>query len=91
METADMVIRLEMANSAFHTTGRLTIVVNDMEPALILPPTFVCQLRKSLRDNGVILEGAIRTRAGYQVHTSAGVISMRKTFSVNDVINKLIK
>lgn len=92
-ETADMVIRLEMACSRFTVTGRTEIMVEDDEPALVLPPSFVGILRDRLTSIGVALLGATKRGTVNSVHrlyTSEGVLVMKGTFSVNDVMEKLI-
>lgn len=90
-ETADMVIRLEMACSRFTVTGRTEIMVEDNEPALVLPPTFVALLRSALRKNGIDLYGVVRTRrVAYRILTSEGTVQMSGSFCVASVINELV-
>lgn len=90
-ETADMVVRLEMANSKFTVTGRREIMVEDDGPALVLPPTFVALLRGALRKNGIYLYGVVRIRKeAYQILASEGTVQMPGPFCVASVINKLV-
>ena len=92
-ETADMVVRLEMANSKFTVTGRREIMVEDNEPALVLPPSFVALLRKRMASIGVRLLGAEKrgtVNSVHKIYTSEGVFIMEDTFSVNDLMARLI-
>lgn len=89
-ETADMVIRLQTANAKFAVTGRTEIVVDDLEPALVLPPTFARLLSESLCKKGAQLIGVSKHGSIYNIFTNMGTISMEGSFSVDDVERKLL-
>ena len=88
-ETADMVVRLQMAGAKFQTIGRVEIMVEDNEPALVLPPTFVQMLRDRMSEKGIHLMGAVKIGRGISLLTSNGTICMKGSFSINDVMEKL--
>ena len=88
-ETADMVIRLEMACSRFTVTGRTEIMVEDNEPALVLPPTFVAHLRRAVAERGLLLTGAAKRKDSFNILVSGKTVRMKGSFSVNDVMEKL--
>ena len=88
-ETADMVIRLEMACSRFTVTGRTEIMVEDNEPALVLPPTFIRLLVAQLTVRHIELVGVTKQGKRFVIRTTKMDVVMMGSFSVNDVMEKL--
>lgn len=88
-ETADMTIRLEMAGSRFHVIGRTTIAMDSLEPALVLPPTFVYRLRERLFRKDIQLLGVAKHKDFFNILTSKGCVTLKGSFSINDVVDKL--
>ena len=88
-ETADMVIRLEMACSRFTVTGRTEIMVEDNEPALVLPPTFVALLRSEIAGEGLQLIGVAKHKDNFNIFISGRTVTMKGSFSLSDVMHKV--
>lgn len=88
-ETADMVIRLEMACSRFTVTGRTEIMVEDNEPALVLPPTFVAHLRREIAEEGLQLIGVAKHKDNFNIFISGRTVTMKGSFSLSDVMHKV--
>lgn len=88
-ETADMIIRLEMAQSKFTCVGRTEIMVKDNEPALVLPPTFVVNLRRAIVKKGLQLMGVTKHKDNFNIFISGKTVGVKGPFSVNDIIAKL--
>ena len=88
-ETADMVIRLEMACSRFKVTGRTEIMVEDNEPALVLPPTFVALLKREIAKEGFQLIGVAKHKDNFNFFISGRTVEMKGSFSLSDVMHKV--
>lgn len=88
-ETADMIIRLEMAQSKFTCVGRTEIMVKDNEPALVLPPTFVANLRRAIAKKGLQLIGVSKYEDNFNIFISGKTVEIKGPFSVNNIIAKL--
>lgn len=88
-ETADMVIRLEMACSRFTVTGRTEVMVEDNEPALVLPPTFVALLRREIAGEGLQLIGVAKHKDNFNIFISGRTVEMKDSFSLSDIMHKV--
>lgn len=88
-ETADMVIRLEVAHSKFTVVGRTEIMVEDNEPVLVLPPTFISLLRERLSEKGASLIGVVKNDGAISLILDKKTLIMKGRFSINDVMAKL--
>lgn len=88
-ETANTIIELQKAGSLYRVVGRTAIVVDALEPALVLPPTFVWRLRSAIARKGLQLIGAARHKNHFNIFISGRTIEMEGSFSVNDVMEKL--
>lgn len=88
-ETADMVIRLEMACSRFTVTGRTEVMVEDNEPALVLPPTFVAHLRREVAEEGLQLIGVAKHKDNFNIFISGRTVEMKGSFSLSDIMHKV--
>ena len=88
-ETADMTIRLEMACSKFMVTGHTEITVEDNEPALVLPPTFVANLRREIAEEGLQLIGVAKHKDNFNFFISGRTVTMKGSFSLSDVMHKV--
>ena len=88
-ETADMVIRLEMACSRFTVTGRTEVMVEDNEPALVLPPTFVALLRREIAEEGLQLIGVAKHKDNFNIFISGRTVTIKGSFSLSDIMHKV--
>lgn len=90
-ETAEMVVRLETANAKFNVIGRTTIMVDEDEPALVLPPTFVANLRREIAEEGLQLTGVAKHKDNFNFFISGRTVTMKGgSFSLNDVMHKVM-
>lgn len=88
-ETAEMVVRLEMANAKFTVVSRTAIMVDEDEPALVLPPTFIRLLVAQLTVRHIELVGVTKQGKRFVIRTTKMDVVMMGAFSVNDVMAKL--
>ena len=88
-ETAEMVVRLETANAKFNVIGRTTIMVDEDEPALVLPPIFVANLRREIAEEGLQLIGVAKHKDNFNFFISGRTVAMKGSFSLSDVMHKV--